>query len=217
MTNVTSQFIGDRRTFLNTKIVLVGEPVDKSNGPRKFWFDDKGSYATLKAGSPGASEDDKTTVNAYWLSWDPGRVAPLDVGGGADYFFTSHMTGCIFKVLTASATAPKVAHIPGTMNRSVQLVQEQEIVATIPEVDRAIPKVLSIQGSDQHKYRGQSGRDKHGKPKAGSAFVYGCKDGSGNWTFEAQIVKANLADEFTFKNEVRVNGVPRIANLFEFK
>lgn len=211
MVNVTAEFVRDRKTFLGNKIVLVPEPVDKGNGPRKFWFDEKGGYVALKAGSPGVSEADKSTVNAYWLSWDSTDIKVLDLGAGGDFFFTSHMTGCIFKVLTASAKTPKVAHIPGTMNTSVQLGKEADILAKVPEGDRGASKVLSIADGERHKYRGQSS-----KAKPGSAFVYGYKDTDGNWSFEAQIVKANLADEFVFKMSLK-SSVPKIAPLYEIK
>ena len=218
MTNVTSEFTGDRKKFLGSKIVLVPDPRDKSNGPRSFWFDEGNGYVKLKAGSPPGDAADKTTVSAYWLPWDTNAIAVLDLAGDADYFFTSEMTGCTFKVLTAAAKTPKVAHIPGTMIPSKQVNAEKELLKNVPESERATGKgsVLSISGSETHGYSGQDAKDKDGKISPGSAFVFGFKDADGNWKFQAQIVKANLADENAFRNSLK-SAVPRIAELFEFK
>ncbi len=218
MANVTSEFTSDRKKFLGSKIVLVPDPRDKSNGPRSFWFDESNGYVKLKAGSPASDAADKTTVSAYWLPWETSAIAVLDLAGGADYFFTSEMTGCIFKVLTSSSKTPKVAHIPGTMLPSKQVQGEKELLKNVPEGERATGKgnVLSIAGSETHGYSGQGAKDKDGNISPGSAFVFGFKDADGNWKFQAQIVKANLADENVFKNSLK-SAVPRIAELFEFK
>jgi hypothetical protein len=220
MPNVTAEFAQQqtRKAFLGSKIVLVGEPRDPSSGPRSFWFDEGNGYVKLKAGSPAADAADKTTVSAYWLPWNPNAIAVLDLAGGADFFFTSQMTGCIFKVLTSSSTNPKVAHIPGTMLTSKQNQAETEILKNVPETDRKSGKggVLSIAGGEEHGYSGQSAKDDLGKLNPGSAFVFGFKDENGHWTFQAQIVKANLADENAFRIGLK-SGVPRIAELFEFK
>ena len=45
--------------------------------------------------------------------------------GKADFFFTSHMTNCTFKVLTSNMKTPKVAHIAGTMGSSDKVKKEK--------------------------------------------------------------------------------------------
>jgi hypothetical protein len=217
MANVTAEFTGDYKTFLSKKIVFVPEPVDKATGPRSFWFSEEGGFVTLKAGSPPTDGVDKSSMSAYWLSWETGKIAAFDLGGGADFFFTSQMTNCTFKVLTKSTTAPKVAHIAGTMGSSDQVKAEKELLKDTAKTDVSGPlgSVLKA-GHPKHEYTGQSGKDKDGRPDPGSAFVFGIKDSSGNWKFAAQIVKANLADERSFALSLK-SGVPRIADLFEFK
>jgi hypothetical protein len=78
---------------------------------------------------------------------------------------------------------------------------------------RASGRRLSVSGSKDHEYTGQV----DGKPREdqGSAFVYGVEDSDNNWTFQAQIVEANMADEFKLKQYLK-GDVPRIAELFEF-
>lgn len=217
MANVTAEFTANYKTFLGKKIVFVPEPVDKGTGPRSFWFSEEGGFVTLKAGSPPTDGVDKSSMNAYWLSWETGKISALDLGGGADFFFTSQMTNCTFKVLTKSKTAPKVAHIAGTMGMSDRVNAEKELLKDTAKTNVSSPvgSVL-MAGSPKHEYTGQSGKGMDGRPDPGSAFVFGIKDSSGDWKFAAQIVKANLADERTFALSLK-SGVPRIAELFEFK
>ena len=214
MANVTSGFTGNRTKFLTTYIVFAPEPKDKGSGPRTFWFDEVGGTVTLKAGAPGASDADQTVVNAYWLSWEKKKAVPLDIGNAADYFFTSQMTGCRFKVLTKGAQNPKVAHIAGDLSKTDRNAAETKLLDAIPEANRATGRErrLSVGEGRTHGYTGQT----DGAGEDGSAFVYGFKDASNNWTFEAQIVKATLADAFAYKILVQKSGVPRIAPLYEF-
>ena len=215
MANVTSAFISDRKGFLETKIVLVPEPQNPGNtGPRTFWFDEAGGVVSLKATAPGGTE--KTTVNAYWLSWKSKNSTVLDVGNEADYFFTSQMTGCRFKVLTAGGKNPKVAHIAGDLSPSQRQKAEDKLLEPIEESARATgtSRRLSVSGSKAHEYTGQV--DNKGQEDQGSAFVFGVKDPDNDWKFQAQIVKASLADEFKFKQSLKKGNVPRIAELFAF-
>ncbi len=214
MGNVTADFVKDPQTFLKDKIVIVPEPANKDNtGPRDFWFSETGGLVSLKAGTPG----DGAKVSAYWLSWASQDATSLVVGGDAGYFFTSQMTGCRFKVLSSDAKKPKVAHIAGDLSKGQRDKKEVALLATVDESVRVagLGRRLSVSGAKAHEYTGQV--DKGKDEDHGSAFVFGVKDSDGNWSFKAQIVKANLADQFKF-NIARKNGfVPRIAELYEFK
>jgi hypothetical protein len=214
MGNVTADFIKGPEAFLKDKIVLVSEPANKDNtGPRDFWFSETGGLVSLKAGKPA----DGAKVSAYWLSWASHDATSLVVGADADYFFTSQMTGCRFKVLSSDAKNPKVAHIAGDLSKTQRDKKEAALLDTVDESVRVkgTGRRLSVSGAKAHEYTGQV--DRGANDDHGSAFVFGVKDDQGNWTFKAQIVKANLADQFKF-NLARKNGfVPRIAELYEFK
>ena len=214
MGNVTADFVKDPAAFLKDKIVIVPEPVNKNDtGPRDFWFSETGGMVSLKAGKPA----DGAKVSAYWLSWSSHDATSLVVGGDADYFFTSQMTGCRFKVLSSDAKNPKVAHIAGDLPKSQRDKKELALLATVDESVRVTGsgRRLSVSGAKDHEYTGQV--DKGADGDHGSAFVFGVKDGDANWSFKAQIVKANLADQFKLKIACQKGFVPRIAELYEFK
>jgi hypothetical protein len=216
MANVTADFVKDPETFLKDNIVIVPEPANKDNtGPRDFWFSETGGLVSLKAGKPG----DGAKVSAYWLSWASHDATSLVLDGEADFFFTSQMTGCRFKVLSSDAKKPKVAHIAGDLSKSQREAKEVALLKTVDESVRVTGtgtgRRLSVSGGKTHEYTGQV--DKGKDEDHGSAFVFGVKDGNADWSFKAQIVKANLADQFKL-NIARKNGfVPRIAELYEFK
>jgi len=213
MPNVTAEFTENLKEFLDSKIVIVPEPANPgTTGPREFWFSEAGGLVSLKAGKPLAG----ASVSAYWLSWKSKDATVLDVGNEAAYFFTSQMTGCRFKVLT-SGKNPKVAHIAGDLSKSQRQKKEDDLLKTVDEPVRVTGsgRRLSVSGGGEHEYTGQVDKGKDGDH--GSAFVFGVKDGDDNWTFKAQIVKANLADEFKLKGAMKQGVVPRIAELFEFK
>jgi len=215
MANVTAEFTEDPKTFLEKNIVIVPEPTNPGNsGPREFWFNEDKGLVSLKSGKPAAG----ASVQAYWLSWKSKDATVLDVGNAAGYFFTSQMTGCRFKVLS-SGKNPKVAHIAGDLSKSQRQKKEDALLETVDQSVRVTGsgRRLSVSGGGVHGYTGQV--DKGAEGDHGSAFVFGIKDGDDNWTFKAQIVKANLADEFKFKSAYKQGKgfVPRIAELYEFK
>lgn len=214
MGNVTADFVKDPEAFLKDKIVLVPEPANKNNtGPRDFWFSETGGMVSLKAGKPA----DGAKVSAYWLSWASHDATSLVLDGDASYFFTSQMTGCRFKVLSSDAKKPKVAHIAGDLSKSQRDRKELALLATVDESVRVTGsgRRLSVSGAKEHEYTGQVDKGEDGDH--GSAFVFGVRDGDGNWSFKAQIVKANLADQFKLNLSVKKGFVPRIAELYEFK
>jgi hypothetical protein len=214
MGNVTADFVKDPEAFLKDKIVLVPEPANKNNtGPRDFWFSETGGMVSLKAGKPV----DGAKVSAYWLSWASHDATSLVLDGDASYFFTSQMTGCRFKVLSSDAKKPKVAHIAGDLSKGQRDRKELALLATVDESVRVTGsgRRLSVSGAKEHEYTGQVDKGEDGDH--GSAFVFGVKDGDGNWSFKAQIVKANLADQFKLSLSVKKGFVPRIAELYEFK
>jgi hypothetical protein len=50
--------------------------------------------------------------NAYYLPWSQGQVTSLQLGTGADYFFTAAITGC--RLIIGAGTQPLIEHVDGS-------------------------------------------------------------------------------------------------------
>ncbi len=52
-------------------------------------------------------------IRAYWLPWKTKKSVPLDIGNDADYFFTSELNGCQFRLAAIDGDQLRAIHIAG--------------------------------------------------------------------------------------------------------
>lgn len=52
-------------------------------------------------------------IEAYWLPWQSRHTVELTIGNDADYFFTSELNGCQFRVARTGPTLLKIVHVAG--------------------------------------------------------------------------------------------------------
>lgn len=52
-------------------------------------------------------------ISAYWLPWESERAVHLDIGDAADYFFTSEINGCQFRVARRGPNTVRTIHVAG--------------------------------------------------------------------------------------------------------
>lgn len=208
--NVTDEFTSNPSEFLEKYVVQVAD-ASQMGSKRvdtkefEFFLLGESKVVALRSAKSGSK------VKAYWLPWKTGEHTVLDLGGDADYFFTSQMTGCRFTVLSKDAKSPKVTHMAGTMSKTKRNTEEGNLVKQMGGSDVVRSRRLSVSDVKSHGYAGQlSG----GAAKdSSSAFVYGVRDtGSKEWSFAAQIVKAAMVESFNPK----IQGTPTIMKPFVF-
>ena len=52
-------------------------------------------------------------ISAYWLPWLSHQAVQLDIGNGADYFFTSEINGCQFRIARTGVNTLRFVHVAG--------------------------------------------------------------------------------------------------------
>ncbi len=60
-------------------------------------------------------------ISAYWLPWASRATVHLDIGNGADYFFTSELNGCQFRVARTGPATVRTIHVAGDSPNSALL------------------------------------------------------------------------------------------------
>lgn len=202
----TQQCEANLEEFLRTNVIVVDEEEklrDGSGRTQRFKIS-KGPHNAHFLNFQ--SDENAEGFKAYWLPWFESEATTITLGDEANFFFTSELTNCRFCVLDADLKRPTVAHVAGNLVSSSQRdLAERGVNFDAPEPVNRLARRLSIsQGSDRrpfkqppqpkiHEYRGQKRGDES------SAFVYGLRDVSGNWSFRAQIVKGNMGDTGAIK------------------
>jgi hypothetical protein len=116
----------------------------------------------------------------------------MDLGGDANFFFTSQMTGCRFSVLTDDPKKPKVSHVAGTLSKTDRNTADKENFGD--GIKSKNFRRLSVSQQLKHHYKGQIT-----STEGSSAFVYGVSDKEGSWSFAAQIVDLVIVQGFNPK------------------
>jgi hypothetical protein len=191
--SLTSDFLGDPKEFLKTKVVIVPEATDHAVGApsvRHFKLMPHGSNSVLLVVQ---DEPRGEHIRAYYLKWAMGQATTMDLGSKADFFFTSEMTNCRFSILADDPKKPKVAHVAGNTKTSDRNEWEKQS-GFVDDGSKGRARRLSVsQGYDpqgrgkpkEHLYIGQ----RFGQS---SAFVFGHRT-NGDWKFYAQVVKGNMS------------------------
>ena len=52
-------------------------------------------------------------IQAYWLPWQSQQAVSLDIGDQADYFFTSELNGCQFRIARTGNRSLRIVHTAG--------------------------------------------------------------------------------------------------------
>jgi hypothetical protein len=111
----TEQFKDNPESFLANFVVIADAAQQaKTHGavsaePKKFFIKhEQKNVCTLRF----AGDDATDFIKAYWLPWKSSNQTSIQLGGEAEFFFTSEMTNCRFSVLS-EGTTPRVAHIAG--------------------------------------------------------------------------------------------------------
>jgi hypothetical protein len=52
-------------------------------------------------------------ISAYWLPWQSQDTVHMDIGDAADYFFTSELNGCQFRVARTAVNTLRIVHVAG--------------------------------------------------------------------------------------------------------
>ncbi|MEP6502501.1 MAG: hypothetical protein ABJD97_04180 [Betaproteobacteria bacterium] len=181
-------------------VVVVETPTNVLPSVRYFVFvKGKGDEMTLKS----YSENAEGRLAAYWLPWKTLDIMSMNLGGDANFFFTSQMTNCRFTVLTDNTNVPKVAHLAGTWTATKRDAEELKLKEAT-ELERGTTmraRSLSVSDKDKsHDYRGQD------KPDPSSAFVYGVRNSqTSTWSFGAQVVKGMMPRPFPEKAAVQAD------------
>lgn len=70
---------------------------------------------------PGANDRSNRShaFNAYFLTWRRGVANALQLGAGADYFFTPALTGC--RLIIGAGAQPLVTHVDGGRFNNTQM------------------------------------------------------------------------------------------------
>lgn len=133
---ITDQFIGHELEFCAVKPVLVDETRIKdtltspaigtvTGGPNvidtntflvSFDFEPSASGATLVIKPAGTA----TATPCYFLPYKPDCCITMVLGGGANYFFTSTLTGCSVQAF-GPLTAPTLSHSNGRAEYAANL------------------------------------------------------------------------------------------------
>lgn len=210
---VTKEFTADPAEFLKKYVVIVSDVKqmgDKRIDIREFvFYIIAGNYVGLRYAND--KDDGADKIKAYWLPWKANDVTTMDLGKGADYFFTSQMTGCRFTILNADGKQTKVAHMAGTWIKSKRDQAEKALVEDMGGSKTVSTRRLSISQVKEHGYGGQLNDD-----RVGSAFVYGVRKDA-TWTFAAQIVQAAITESFNAKQKVLKKDPPtKIKSPFNF-
>ena len=196
--SLTSNFLENPETFLETTVMIVPSQTDEDVGSPKlheFVVKKHGSNSALLVPS---TKDDVGTVKAYYLPWAMSHATSMDLGDAADFFFTSEMTNCRFSILADDPKKPKVAHVAGNTNKKDRDTYEVDDNFVTNENKGRARRFSVSQGSDPtkdfnpankfgktHQYVGQ-------RFGGSSAFVFGHRI-EGTWKFYAQVVKGSMA------------------------
>lgn len=151
-------------------------------------------------------------IYAYWLPWSSHIATTLQLGSEAKFLFTSHLTNCRFSVLERSSKHPIVAHVAGDLSSSAQRNKAEKDASFGIGHDSNLVRRLSISDSRErrpfgsktvipkkHNYTGQTGLPEN----YSSAFVFGYRDSTGIWKFDAQVVKGVLTGGNTFTTDIQ--------------
>jgi hypothetical protein len=68
---------------------------------------------------------DSTRIRAFWLPWQSKQAVFCDLDDTADYFFTSEMNGCQFRVARTGANTLRAIHVAGDSPSSAIQVGSQ--------------------------------------------------------------------------------------------
>lgn len=205
--SLAGQFKLNPMTFMDSHVIVVtSEDQMDPNWTGKANFKLKASERNVVELEflLDAKED---AIPAYWLPWKTKESTTMTLGDEADFFFTSELTNCRFSVIATDPKKPKVAHVAGDIVSPLKR-NEAEIASGFADKDSAkLARRLSISNSAErkpfrqpvipkkHDYHGQSGKE----DEYSSSFVFGRRNGSGDWEFYAQVVKGNMASGF-YKN-----------------
>jgi hypothetical protein len=117
-------------------------------------------------------------IKAYWLPWKSKSTETMELGNGADFFFTSALGGCRIQVAGKTVVKccttkriPVVAHIAGDFNP----VQRENQGKELAEGDDMSGKSRRFSSTKDYGVQGE----------AGLAFFVGYKK-KGNWSFLGQ-------------------------------
>jgi hypothetical protein len=125
-----------------------------------------------------------TDVVAYWLAWEEYKATEITLGGEANFFFTSELTGCRV-IVSGSTVSPKIVHVAGNVSQPDRdkLAAPHLLDATSRQLSSTKSHTLGVPA-----YQPSAALD----DASGTlwATVIGFRKGE-NWEFWYQIVSGN--------------------------
>lgn len=122
---INSAFRSNPRTFMSTHL-FNSDPhnaMRAGTGVRLINLAISGSLMgkPVTEVQPGAAERNNRShaFNAYYLAWKRGLATTIQLGTGADYFFTAALTGC--RLIIGAGTQPLMTHVDGGRFNNTQM------------------------------------------------------------------------------------------------
>lgn len=107
MSNLTRQFTADPLRFLQKHAISCSLTGATGLDVGYMKFESERGLPFIQMAEAGADED---RASFYLLWWDQNAVSTGRLGGGADYFYTGPLTGCMFAV-DKNWYWPRVVHV----------------------------------------------------------------------------------------------------------
>jgi hypothetical protein len=171
---------------------------------------DRGSVLEVLGFGNRAKEESRHTnrIRAYWLPWRSRHTVDVDLGADANYFFTSELNGCQFRVAPTGPHGLRAIHVAGDSQNAATAegstwrnAEAMGRSGTVPEYGRS--RALS----SSHAF-GAPG------PPARNTVGYGGFEWTNVFGFRHAPIFGPARWEFWYQSVERIAGTPTAAPIY---